>query len=140
MPYPQNYETALQLEEIVRFEGAVPATIAILDGKIHIGSIHISFTFLHFQRPSTNRTRNLSKTRTFRNQDISSRSRLRFIYQKTWCYHVRTFQEFSHLFSVSTTALLAHMVGIKVFVTGGIGGVHRHGESSISHSHFFLTF
>lgn len=37
MPYPQNLETAMQVEDIVRFEGAVPATIAILDGKIHIG-------------------------------------------------------------------------------------------------------
>jgi pseudouridine-5'-phosphate glycosidase len=60
MPYPQNFNTALELEELVRTEGAVPATIAILDGKILIGIFHISTTIPNQQRTSTPTTRNIS--------------------------------------------------------------------------------
>ncbi|KAF8009251.1 hypothetical protein BT93_J0288 [Corymbia citriodora subsp. variegata] len=106
MPYPQNLETAKQLESIVRVNGAVPATIAILDGVPCIG---------------------LSK------EDLQKLANLGGRAQKT------ARRDIAHVVStrgngattVSATMFFASKVGIPIFVTGGIGGVHRHGENTL---------
>lgn len=99
MPYPQNIETAKAVEAIVREYGAVPATIAIMDGKCRVG---LSEEQLLAFAQSTN----------------------------TWKVSLRDmpFVVSQHLLGATTVAAtmrIAAMVGIKVFVTGGIGGVHR---------------
>lgn len=106
MPYPQNLETAKEIEAIVRKNGAVPATIAILDGVPRIGL-------------STEELGRLAKlgtqVRKTARRDIAS--------------VVATGGDGAT--TVSATMFFASMVGISVFVTGGIGGVHRHGEQTM---------
>ncbi|CAO2837354.1 unnamed protein product [Amaranthus hypochondriacus] len=106
MPYPQNLETAKEIEAIVRDNGAIPATIAILDGVPHIG--------LHIEE-----LERLAKTgaqvRKTARRDIAAVVASRGDGATT----------------VSATMFFASMVGISVFVTGGIGGVHRHGEQTM---------
>ncbi|TXG73244.1 hypothetical protein EZV62_001823 [Acer yangbiense] len=103
MPFPKNLETAKEVEAIVRENGAVPATVAILDGIPCIGL-------------STEELERLAK--------LGSKS------QKTArrdIAHVVAMRA-NGATTVSATMFFAAMVGIPVFVTGGIGGVHRHGE------------
>ncbi|XP_054778783.1 pseudouridine-5'-phosphate glycosidase isoform X2 [Prosopis cineraria] len=105
MPYPKNVQTAKEVEAIVRENGAVPATIAILDGTPCIG---------------------LSTEELERLATLGNRA------QKT------ARRDIAHVASggngattVSASMFLASMVNIPVFVTGGIGGVHRHGEHTM---------
>ncbi|KAI9105863.1 Indigoidine synthase A like protein-domain-containing protein [Phlyctochytrium arcticum] len=106
MPYPQNLETALAVEQIVREEGCVPATIAILDGRVKVGL-------------SRKDLEKLAKT-GLQARKTSRRDIALVVAQKS-----------VGATTVSGTMLIAHEAGIKVFVTGGIGGVHRGGEGSM---------
>ncbi|MBN2016547.1 MAG: pseudouridine-5'-phosphate glycosidase [Candidatus Cloacimonetes bacterium] len=99
MPYPENIKTAKEVEQVVRENGAVPATIAILKGKMKVG---ISDEELEF----------LAKSNDI--HKVSRRDIPFIISQKL--YGATT---------VAATMIIAEMAGIKVFVTGGIGGVHR---------------
>lgn len=99
MPYTQNVETALKVEEIVRKNGAVPATIAILNGRIKVGLTKEEIEYL-------GKAQNVIKT---------SRRDIPIIIAK----------KLDGATTVATTMIFAHMAGIKVFATGGIGGVHR---------------
>ncbi|MBV1820664.1 pseudouridine-5'-phosphate glycosidase [Bacteroidales bacterium MSK.15.36] len=104
MPYPKNVETALEVEKIIRDRGAIPATIAILDGKIKVGLSKEEIEYL-------GSAENVSKV---------SRRDLPFIVAKG----------LNGATTVASTMVVAKMAGIKVFVTGGIGGVHRGAEES----------
>ncbi|XVF04806.1 hypothetical protein REPUB_Repub05bG0117200 [Reevesia pubescens] len=110
MLYPQNLETAKEVEAIVRDNGSVPATIAILDGIPCLG----------LNSEQLERLAQLGKSvqKTAR-RDIA---------------HVVATKR-NGAITVSATMFLAAMVGILVFVTGGIGGVHRHGEHSKLYFH-----
>ncbi len=99
MPYPQNVETARNVEKIVREHGAEPATIAIIGGKIKIGLTDDELEHL-------GTAKNVIKT---------SRRDIPFIIAK----------KADGAATVATTMILAALAGIRVFVTGGIGGVHR---------------
>jgi pseudouridylate synthase len=105
MPYPRNVETALKVEEAVRAEGAVPATIAILDGICRIGLNRDELEFLATAK-------NVWKVST---RDIA--------------YVVSS--GMAGATTVAATMRLAAMAGIRIFVTGGIGGVHRGAEDSM---------
>lgn len=105
MPYPDNVATALAVEKTVRENGAVPATIAIFNGKCHIGLTQEQIEYFGQAKDVTK---------------VSIRDMGYVISQKK--YGATT---------VAATMRLAHMVGINVFVTGGIGGVHRGGERSL---------
>lgn len=102
MPYPQNIETAKACEEIIRENGAVPATTAIIGGKIKIG---LSDEELEFMATS---------------KDIIKASRRDFAYIVS--------QGLNGATTVASTIIASRLAGIKVFVTGGLGGVHRHAE------------
>ncbi|KAI3704220.1 hypothetical protein L1987_74436 [Smallanthus sonchifolius] len=106
MPYPQNLETAKEVEAIVREKGAVPATIAILEGIPCIGL-------------STEELERLAKLGT-NARKISRRDIAHVVATRS-----------SGGTTVSATMIFASMVGISIFVTGGIGGVHKHGESTL---------
>ncbi|KAG8637341.1 pseudouridine-5'-phosphate glycosidase isoform X5 [Manihot esculenta] len=106
MPYPQNLETAKEVEAIVRKNGAVPATVAILDGKPCIG-----LSMEELERLATLGTRAQKTARRDIAHVVASRG--------------------NGATTVSATMYFASMVGISVFVTGGIGGVHRHGEQTM---------
>lgn len=99
MPYPENLEMAREVESIIRAEGAVPATVAILDGRCKVG---LSESELY--RLATEP--NVAK--------VSLRDMPIVLARKA-----------PGATTVATTATLAEAAGIKVFVTGGIGGVHR---------------
>ena len=104
MPYPQNVQTAREVEAIIRAEGAVPATIAILDGKIRIGLSDEQLELLGTSPDAMKVSR----------RDLP------------WAL-------MSHQVGATTVAatmICAERAGIRVFVTGGIGGVHRGAESS----------
>ena len=105
MPFPQNMETALEVEAIVRKNGAVPATIAILDGKFKVGL-------------STDEIRHLGE----KGQGVVKASRRDIPYLIS--------QGIDGATTVASTMIAAKMAGIKVFATGGIGGVHRGAETS----------
>jgi pseudouridine-5'-phosphate glycosidase len=105
LPYPQNLETARLLEKTVRENGAVPATIAILDGVIHIG-----LEAKELEELSTN-TENVYKASR---RDLPTVLALKRRASTT----------------VSATMICANLAGIKFFATGGIGGVHRGAEKS----------
>ncbi|XP_041361196.1 pseudouridine-metabolizing bifunctional protein C1861.05-like [Gigantopelta aegis] len=100
MPYPENVNTALEVETIVRENGAVPATIAVLDGKIHVGVTADQLEWLG------SRSSGLYK--------ISRRD-----------FPVVLSKAGSGGTTVSGTMVVAHKMDIPIFVTGGIGGVHR---------------
>lgn len=102
MPYPQNIETAKACEEIIRESGAVPATTAIIGGKIKIG---LSDEELEFMATS---------------KDIIKASRRDFAYIVS--------QGLNGATTVASTIIASRLAGIKIFVTGGLGGVHRHAE------------
>ena len=100
MPYPQNKETALQVEQIVRDNGAMPATIALIDGKIKVGL-------------SENEIDYLAKS----GSNIVKASRRDLPYLLS--------QKIDGATTVASTMIAADLAGIRVFATGGIGGVHR---------------
>ena len=104
MPYPKNVETALNVEKIVEQSGATPATIAIIDGRIKVGLNPNELTTLGKQ----------SNVLKVSKRDIP------------YC----VFKKYSGATTVSATILIADMVGIKVFATGGIGGVHKHAAAT----------
>ncbi|MCC6725072.1 MAG: pseudouridine-5'-phosphate glycosidase [Saprospiraceae bacterium] len=100
MPYPQNVETALLVEKTVRENGAVPATIAILDGKMKAGLSEAEIEYL-------------GKT----GRDVAKVSRRDLPFLLASGQPGAT--------TVATTMLIAEAAGIRIFATGGIGGVHR---------------
>lgn len=106
MPFPQNFETAKEVEAIVRQSGASPATIAILDGVPCIGLTESELEEL---------ARLGSKAQKTARRDIA---------------HVIA-RKATGATTVSATMFFAAKVGISVFVTGGIGGVHREGETTM---------
>jgi len=99
MPYPRNVETALKVEEIVRKNGAVPATIAILNGRLKVGLSREEIEILGSGK-------NIIKT---------SRRDIPFIIAN----------KADGATTVASTMIIAALAGVKVFATGGIGGVHR---------------
>ena len=103
-PYPDNYQLALELEEILRQEGGVPATIALLYGEIKVGLTQEEIHYI----ASAGAVRKASLL------DIPIMAALGLDGGTT----------------VASTMQIAHWAGIKVFVTGGIGGVHRHGHET----------
>ncbi|XP_054049398.1 uncharacterized protein LOC128906325 isoform X1 [Rissa tridactyla] len=105
MAYPQNLSMAREVEEIVTTNGAVPATVGILRGRIHVGLTDEELEFLASSE-------NVVKV---------SRRDLPFVLS----------QGLSGGTTVSATMIAAHKAGIPVFVTGGIGGVHRGGENTL---------
>ncbi|WJE15715.1 pseudouridine-5'-phosphate glycosidase [Halobacillus sp. ACCC02827] len=105
MPYPENIETAKEVEQIIRDNGAVPATIAILDGQIKIGLTAEELTALASR------------------DDITKASR------KDLPYLLATGR--SGATTVAATMICADLAGIHLFVTGGIGGVHRGAETTM---------
>lgn len=106
MPYPQNVETALKVEEVIRENGAVPATIAIIGGRLKAGL-------------SKDEIEHLGKT----GYDVPKVSRrdLPIIAAKGM----------DGATTVATTMIIASLAGIKIFATGGIGGVHRGAETTM---------
>jgi pseudouridine-5'-phosphate glycosidase len=99
LPRPQNLQTAQRLQEAVREEGAVPATIAIISGKLTVGL-------------SDEEIRLLAENTGIRK--ISTRD-----------IPIAVAQDWDGATTVASTSWIAHRAGIKVFATGGIGGVHR---------------
>lgn len=100
MPYPQNVETALLVEKTIRENGALPATIAIINGRLKAGLSEKEINYLGKNGPA------ISKT---------SRRDIPFILA----------QKADGATTVASTMIIANMAGIKIFATGGIGGVHR---------------
>ena len=99
MPYPKNVETALNVEKIIRENGAVPATIAILQGRLKVGLTREEIEYLA-------KGKEVAK---------ASRRDIPFIIAK----------KLDGATTVASTMIIANLAGIKVFATGGIGGVHR---------------
>ena len=106
MPYPQNVETALAVEQIIRDHGAVPATIAILNGRLKAGLTKEEIEYLGKQGQAvTKASRRDLAALVARGADGAT--------------------------TVTTTMMIAHMAGISIFATGGIGGVHRGAETTM---------
>ena len=106
MPYPQNVETALKVEQIIRDNGAVPATIAILGGRLKAGLTAEEIEYLGKK-----------------GQDVTKASRRDLA--------VLVARKADGATTVTTTMMIAHMAGIQIFATGGIGGVHRGAETTM---------
>ena len=106
MPYPQNVETALHVESIIRENGAVPATIAIIGGRLKAGLSRDEIEHLGKAGYSVPK---------------ASRRDLPILAAKGS----------DGATTVTTTMMIAHMAGIKIFATGGIGGVHRGAETTM---------
>lgn len=106
MPYPKNVETALNVEKIVRDNGAVPATIAIIGGKITVGISPEQIDYLGKKGLKVNK---------------ASRRDLPVLLAK----------KEDGASTVATTMIAAAMANVSVFATGGIGGVHRGGENTM---------
>ncbi len=100
MPYPKNFETALKVEAAVRENGAIPATIALMDGKMKIGLTREEIDYL---------------ART--GKEVIKTSRRDIPYLLT--------HRLTGATTVASTMFAASQAGIKIFATGGIGGVHR---------------
>lgn len=105
MPYPQNVETALKVEEIVRSHGGIPATVGIVDG---VGVVGLSKEEIE---EMGKRGHAIPK--------VSRRDLPMIFAEKSW-----------GATTVATTMILAADAGVEFFVTGGIGGVHRGAEST----------
>ncbi len=105
LPYPQNIETAYRLESIIRDAGATPATIAVFDGEVHAG-----LGDEHFERLVAKDVKKISR------RDLP----------------ITIGHELTGATTVATTTFLAYKAGIKVFATGGIGGVHRGDRTDVS--------
>ena len=103
MPYPKNVETALLVEQTIRDNGAVPATIAVIGGRLKAGLSHEEIEYLG---------------KTGRGVAKASRRDLPALVARGA----------DGATTVTTTMMIAHMAGINVFATGGIGGVHRGAE------------
>ena len=106
MPYPQNVETALNVEKIIRDNGAVPATIAIIGGRLKAGLSVEEITYLGKK-----------------GYDVIKASRRDL--------PVLIARGDDGATTVATTMIIAEMAGIRVFATGGIGGVHRGAETTM---------
>ncbi len=106
MPYPQNVETALKVEEIIRENGAVPATIAVIGGRLKAGLTRDEIEYLGKKGSEVNKASR---------RDLA----------------VLVAQKADGATTVTTTMIIAHMAGIKIFATGGIGGVHRGAETTM---------
>ncbi|SDR37221.1 pseudouridine-5'-phosphate glycosidase [Pseudovibrio sp. Tun.PSC04-5.I4] len=104
MPYPQNVETAREVEQIIRDGGAVPATIAVLDGELHVGLEDSTLIKLANAK------------------DVMKCSRADLSFAMALGKNGST--------TVAATMMAAHAAGIRVFATGGIGGVHKGAETS----------
>jgi len=105
MPYPKNIETALMVEETVRSNNAVPATIAIIKGRLKIGLTEKEIEFL-----ATN-----DEVKKISRRDLA----------------VAVSQKLSGSTTVASTMIIANLANIAVFATGGIGGVHRGAETTL---------
>lgn len=106
MPYPQNVETALQVEKIIRDVGAVPATIAIIGGRLKAGLTPEEIEYFGKKGQAIHKaSRRDLAVLCARGEDGAT--------------------------TVTTTMIIAHMAGIQVFATGGIGGVHRGAETTM---------
>ena len=106
MPYPQNVETALNVERIVRENGAVPATIAIIGGRLKAGLTAEEIEYFGKKGQAIHKaSRRDLAVLCARGEDGAT--------------------------TVATTMIIAHMAGIKLFATGGIGGVHRGAETTM---------
>ena len=106
MPYPGNVKTALLVEQTIRENGAVPATIAIIGGRLKAGLSEAEIEYLGKSG------RNVAKA--------SRRDLAALVARKA-----------DGATTVTTTMMIAHMAGIGIFATGGIGGVHRGAETSM---------
>ena len=106
MPYPQNVETALNVERIVRENGATPATIAVIGGRLKAGLSREEIEYLGKEGYAVTK---------------ASRRDLPVIVSKGM----------DGACTVATTMIIAEMAGIRVFATGGIGGVHRGAETTM---------
>lgn len=107
LPYPENLALAQKLEDLVREQGAIPATIAIIEGQPKAG-----LTPAEMERLADGNTEVLKISRRDFGSAIAQR-----------CYGATT---------VAATMIVAHKVGIKVFATGGIGGVHHGSDNDVS--------
>lgn len=106
MPYPQNVETALKVESTIRENGAVPATIAVIGGRLKAGLTPEEIEYLGKKgRAVAKASRRDLPVLVARGKDGAT--------------------------TVTTTMIIASMAGIKVFATGGIGGVHRGAETTM---------
>ena len=106
MPYPQNVETALKVEQTIRDNGAIPATIAIIGGKLKAGCTPDEIEYLGKKgKDVIKASRRDLPVIVARGEDGAT--------------------------TVTTTMIIAAMAGIKVFATGGIGGVHRGAETTM---------
>lgn len=105
MPYPQNVETARMVEQIIRDNGAVPATIAIMDGKIKIGLSEEELELLG-NSPGVSKVSRRDLGQLIATKKIGATT-------------------------VAATMICAELAGIRVFATGGIGGVHRGAETTM---------
>jgi len=106
MPYPQNVETAQKVEQIIQDNGAVPATIAVIGGRLKAGC-------------SKEDIERLGKAGT----TVAKASRRDLA--------VLVSRGMDGATTVTTTMIIAHMAGIQIFATGGIGGVHRGAETTM---------
>ena len=106
MPYPQNVETALKVESIIRENGAVPATIAVLGGRLKAGLTPEEIEYLGKK-----------------GHDVTKASRRDLA--------VLVSRKEDGATTVTTTMMIAYMAGIRIFATGGIGGVHRGAETTM---------
>ena len=104
MPYPKNIETALMVEDTVRSNNAIPATIAIINGRLKVGLTNKEIEFL-----ATN-----DKVRKISRRDLA----------------IAVSKKLSGSTTVASTMIIANLVKIAVFATGGIGGVHRGAEKT----------
>ncbi|CAK1548530.1 unnamed protein product [Leptosia nina] len=105
MPYPKNLETALEVENIIREQGAVPATVAILKGQITVGLTKTQLEYLARAKDVVKASRRDLATVVADKRDGAT--------------------------TVAGTIITAELADIPVFVTGGIGGVHREGEKTM---------
>ena len=105
MPYPKNVETALKVEQVIKDHGAIPATIGIIDGEPIVGMTPEEIELF-------GKTKGIAK---------ASRRDLPVIYaKKSWAAT-----------TVASTMIIAAQAGIEIFVTGGIGGVHRGAQETM---------
>ena len=102
MPYPENLSFARKVEKIIREQGAIPATMAIIDGRLKCGLTEAELVRMCEAKGVLKVSR----------RDLP----------------IVVAQKLTGATTVATTMILANMAGIHIFATGGIGGVHRHGE------------
>ncbi|MBR0163211.1 MAG: pseudouridine-5'-phosphate glycosidase [Lachnospiraceae bacterium] len=106
MPYPQNVETALMVEDVIRKEGVLPATIAIIGGRLKAGLSKDEIEYVGKKGTAVTK---------------ASRRDIAYLVAKGM----------DGATTVTTTMMIAHMAGISFFATGGIGGVHRGAETTM---------